>query len=210
METKVTVVRHGETQWNAEGRIQGHQLVGLNRRGIQQAVAVAKRLLAESFGTLYSSDLPRAMETAREISKTTGKEILPDSRLREWNLGILEGLASEEAEENFPEVYTAFRTEIPDYVIPEGESIRQRHERAVACIQDLALRHIGCEVVVVSHGGVLDDLYRFAMDIPLDRPREFQLFNASLNVFHIDEDRWELVSWGDIQHLDGIGSMGEW
>jgi probable phosphoglycerate mutase len=150
------------------------------------------------------------METAREISKTTGKEILPDARLREWKLGILEGLASEEAEENFPEAYTAFRTEIPDYVIPEGESIRQRYERAVACIQDLALRHSGGEIVVVSHGGVLDDLYRFAMNIPLDRPREFQLFNASLNVFHIDDDRWELVSWGDIQHLDGIGSMGEW
>ena len=210
MATQVTVIRHGETQWNVEGRIQGHQPVGLNNRGAEQALSVAKRLGEERFEALYSSDLPRAMETAREISRTNGMKILADSRLREWKLGILEGLSSEDAAVRYPVAYAAFRTEIPDYVVPDGESSRQRYERAVTCISDLALRHPGECIAVVSHGGILDDLYRYAGNIPLERPRDFQLFNASLNIFQIDGDRWEIVSWGDIQHLEEIGTMGEW
>ena len=210
MSTVVTVVRHGETQWNAEGRIQGHQAIGLNERGFRQAEALAVRLQGEVFDAFYSSDLQRAMDTAQVISSVTGQEMVKDSRLREWKLGVLEGLASEDAALRYPEAYAAFRTEMPDYRIPDGESIRQRFERSVDCIKDLALRHQGGKILVVSHGGVLDDLYRFAMEISLEVPRDFKLYNASLNTFRIGAAKWDVVSWGDVHHLDKIGTMGEW
>jgi probable phosphoglycerate mutase len=210
MDTVVTVVRHGETQWNAEGRIQGHQPVGLNERGLRQAEALASRLRGEAYEAFYSSDLRRAMDTAEAISRVTGQEIFKDSRLREWKLGVLEGLASEDAALRYPEAYTAFRKENPGYLIPGGESIRQRFERSIDCINDLASRYEGAKILVVSHGGVLDDLYRFANEIPLDEPRDFKLYNASLNTFRIGVETWDVVCWGDVQHLDKIGTMGEW
>ncbi|MDA0746549.1 MAG: histidine phosphatase family protein [bacterium] len=208
--TEVLVVRHGETAWNAEGRIQGHRPVGLNERGKAQAAATADRLASERFDILYSSDLERAMETARAIAGRTGHEIFPDVRLREWNLGVLEGLSSADAEVRYPEAYRAYRVEQPDVVIPGGESLQQRYERSVAGVVDLAARHAGERIVIVTHGGVLDDLYRRTKHIPLDAPRDFKIYNSSLNTFHIHGETWTLIRWGEIEHLEGIGAMGDW
>ena len=210
MATEFILVRHGETAWNADGRIQGHLPTALNARGMRQAEAVASRLAGEAFDALYSSDLKRAMQTAQAIGEAAGCDTIPDARFREWKLGVLEGLTDAEAEARHPDAYRAYCRLDPDYAIPEGESIRERYRRSTQGAAELAARHPEGRFVVVAHGGVLDDFYRRATGLPLESPRDFKLFNASLNTFQIRNGAWTLVRWGDIDHLREIGSMGEW
>ncbi|MDA0709003.1 MAG: histidine phosphatase family protein, partial [bacterium] len=125
--TKLLLIRHGETDWNATGRIQGHQCVPLNTRGLRQAQAVADRLKQESFGAILSSDLKRALQTAEAIAERTHHPVETDARLREWDLGVLAGLTRAQAETRYPEawaIYTESRVEDP---IPDGESLRARY-----------------------------------------------------------------------------------
>jgi len=210
MSTELILVRHGETEWNAIGRIQGHLTVFLNDRGQAQAEAVAKRLENESFHALYSSDLDRTMQTAEAIARLTGHEIHKDTRLREWNLGVLSGLKQSEAKIKYPDVYAIYHHERVDDPIPDGESIRERYTRVVTCVEEIASAHKGERIVVVTHGGALGDCYRKATGLALDRPMDVELYNCGLNTFVIDGQNWELESWGDIAHLAGIGSMGGW
>jgi probable phosphoglycerate mutase len=208
--TYVVAVRHGETDWNVNHRIQGQLPVALNARGQAQAAAAAERLASEAIDAIYSSDLARAMQTAEVIAERHGTSPIPDDRMREWSLGILEGLLCDEAEVKHPEPYRAFRVEDPDYVVPGGESIRQRYARATKAVSEIADRHAGGRVMVVTHGGVLDDLYRRTMGLPLDARRDFEIHNGGVNVIRIAGDVWEMVTWGEIGHLEAIGSLGSW
>lgn len=210
MTTELTIVRHGETAWNAAGRIQGHLGEGLNARGRAQAQAAARRLAGERFVALISSDLERALETATAISTATGLPVRPDPRLREWDLGILSGRLRSDAERDHPHAFRIYSEHRVEPEVPGGESIRARYRRTTGCLEAIAAEFPGGRVVVVSHGGVLDDFYRRATGKPLDAPRDFQLYNAGLHRFRIDAKRWELIVWGDIEHLEGIGSMGHW
>ena len=207
--TQLTLVRHGESNWNREGRQQGHLDSGLSANGIAQAEAVARRLAGDSFVALYSSDLGRALRTAEIIGGMTGHAVTVDERLRERNLGVFQGRTWEEIRIECPEELHLFRTAGPDYVIPAGESARQRYERTVGCVEEIARRHSGESVVVVAHGGVLDGLFRRTLGIPLGRPRRFRLCNASLNVFFFEDGQWTLGTWGDIGHLGYIGSLDD-
>ena len=208
--TDVVVVRHGETDWNVIHRIQGHQPVELNARGKAQALAAADRLADEAIDAIYSSDLARAMQTAEVIAARHGMPPIPEVRLREWSLGVLEGLLSEEAKVRYPDVYEAFRVEGPDFLIPGGESIRERYTRSTAAVAEVAERHAGGRVMVVTHGGVLDDLYRRTTGMPLDAKKDFEIYNGGVNEIRIAGEVWEMVTWGEIGHLEGIGSLGEW
>lgn len=208
--TKFILVRHGETEWNAIGRMQGHREVTLNRRGEQQANAVAKRLRNELFDVLYSSDLKRTMQTAKAIADVTHHKIYTDARLREWDLGILAGCTRSEAEAQHPEAYAIYRDSLVDAAVPEGESIRDRYNRVVTCLDALAKRHPGRTLVVVTHGGPLGDCYRYAKQLSFEVPLSVELYNGGLNVILIDDSVWSVEVWGDIAHLEDIGSMGDW
>jgi probable phosphoglycerate mutase len=210
MTTEIIVARHGETEWNAIGRIQGHLGEGLNSRGRRQARAVAQRLAEEDFDALISSDLERAMETAAAIRAATGHSIAADPRLREWDLGVLSGLPKTEARHRHPDAYLVYSEHRVDIPVPGGESIRQRYRRTTAALEEHAAAFSGGRILVVSHGGPLDDFYRRATGMPLEAPRSFRLYNAGLHRFRIDGRSWELCGWGDIAHLDGIGSLGHW
>ncbi len=199
--TQFIVARHGETAWNAEGRIQGHLDSPLNEEGLAQALLLSDRLAREPFSHLYSSDLGRALQTAQPIADHSRRRVLTDGRLRERNLGVFQGLTGAECERRFPEHYARFRARDPDHVIPGGESARQVYERVSAAFTVLAREHIGARVVVVTHGGVLDALYRFVQGAPLERPRDFPIFNASLNAVSCTDARWSIERWGDISHL---------
>jgi len=207
---EVIVVRHGETDWNAEGRIQGHQESSLNERGRAQAAALEKRFESERIDELYSSDLQRTLDTARPISEATGVEIRTDERLREWKLGRLETLSINEAREREPEALRIYEEGDPDVVIPEGESIRQRFERCTSCLKEIVERHGNARVVVVTHGGILDDFYRHVSGIALDADRDWPLYNAGVNTLRIEDGRLRIKSWGDTGHLGGIGAMADW
>jgi probable phosphoglycerate mutase len=207
---EVIVVRHGETEWNRIGRQQGHLDSPLSETGIAQAEAIAERLAGEEFTALYSSDLGRAFHTAERIAARTGREIIKDARLRERHLGIFQGLTREEAHVKHPDESERLDSGDPDYRIPGGESARARYERMVACIEEIAARHPGERIVIVSHGGALRSLFYRTVGIPLSAPRAFKLFNASINRFYFEDGAWKLATWGDISHLDGLDTIDDW
>jgi len=204
--TQLIIVRHGQTQWNLKLIRQGHLDSPLTERGVVQAKALAERLRRETFSALYSSDLGRALQTAQMIADATGHKIVTDPRLRERHLGIFQGLNGDELREKFPEEYRLHRTMGPSYVIPGGESMRQQVERNVAYFNEIAEKHFGETVVVVTHGGVLSGFFRHALAIPLEAPRRFEFMNASLNVFAYEHGNWMLRTWGDVSHLMAGGS----
>ncbi|XP_050234761.1 phosphoglycerate mutase-like protein 4 [Mercurialis annua] len=207
--TEIIVVRHGETPWNCDGRIQGHLDVELNDVGRQQAVAVADRLANESeISAIYSSDLKRARETAQIIaSKCNVLEVTEDPDLRERHLGELQGLVYREAAKLKPD---AFKATLPlsrtDQEIPGGgESLDQVYNRCTISLQKIGRNHKGQRVVVVTHGGVVRAFHKYAA------PKEEspgKIRNASINIFHIDgDDNCTLTTWGDISHLSDTGFL---
>ena len=210
MSTKVILVRHGETDWNAEGRIQGHLPVPLNERGLAQAEAVATQLAPLDFSALYSSDLVRARQTAEAIARCKGMSIRSDERLREWDLGILSGLTRSAAGKLRAEAYGIFLNHLVDEPIPEGESMRARYRRVISAVQDIASVHQGETVVVVSHGGPLGDCYRRAAGAPLESRVKIDLFNAGINVIRVTGKEWIVEDWGSVDHLDGVGTLANW
>ncbi|MDY7226443.1 histidine phosphatase family protein [Hyalangium rubrum] len=201
MKTEFILLRHGETEWNSLGRLQGHLDSPLSPEGLRQADALAERLKGVSFHALYSSDLGRALETARRIGARTGHAVQPDTRLRERGVGILEGLTREEAGRRHPEVFSEYTAGGPDFIVPGGESATQRLRHAVGCLEELSARHTGARVVVVTHGGVLSSLFRHSLGIPPGTPRAFSVLNASWNQFDYQERKFRLVTWGDVNHL---------
>lgn len=205
--TQFIIVRHGQTQWNHRGIRQGHLDSDLTARGIAQAKALGIRLAREHFTTLYSSDLGRAVHTARIIAASTGHEIVTDARLRERHLGIFQGLDGDQIRAKYPEEHRLHRTVGPDYVIPEGESVRQQVARNVSYLTQIAPKHLGETIVVVTHGGVLSGLFRHTFSIPFDAPRRFEFTNAGLNVFNYQESNWFLQTWGDTSHLCEVGTI---
>ncbi|WP_164017349.1 histidine phosphatase family protein [Pyxidicoccus trucidator] len=204
MKTEFILIRHGETEWNSQNRLQGHRDSALSREGLRQADALAARLASVSFSALYSSDLGRALETARRIAARTGHSVVPDTRLRERGLGILEGLTREEATQRHPEAFAGYVEGGPDYVVPEGESTSQRLRHAVECLEELGARHRGERLVAVTHGGVLGLLFRHSLGVPHGMRRAFSVLNAGWNQFDYHDGGFRLVTWGDITHLKDV------
>ena len=200
-ETGFIVVRHGETAWNAQARIQGHLDSPLNEEGLAQALLAGERLGHEPFDRFYCSDLGRVLQTVQPIAERSGKQPVITPRLRERNLGVFQGLTGSECQRDWPQDYARFHTRDPDHAMPGGESIRQVYQRVSAFFDETAKTHRGQRVLVVTHGGVLDALYRHATGMALDRVRDFSIYNASLNWLRWAEGCWTIVGWGDISHL---------
>ena len=205
--THIVVERHGETHWNIEGRRQGHLDSTLTEKGCAQAEAVSQRFTPDSCNAVYSSDLGRAYDTARVIAGKTGHRVIPDERLRERHLGIFQGLNGDEIRERYPVEYEQHRNGGADHRVPSGESFRQQTTRNMLCLEELAHRHAGETIVVVTHGGVLSALFRHTLAIPLDAPRRFSFKNASVNLFKFQDGTWQLETWGDIAHLQELGAL---
>jgi probable phosphoglycerate mutase len=171
--TRICIVRHGETTWNAEKRIQGQIDIGLNALGQTQATAAAKWLSGQPVAALYSSDLLRARQTAERIAVSLS--LLPTLRpeFRERRYGLFEGLTYDESRARYPAEYQAFERRDPDFVIPQGgESLRQLYDRVRTGLQRVATEHQGATVLVVTHGGVLDIVNRLVRGTSLSRPRD--------------------------------------
>jgi len=209
--TFATILRHGESEWNRSGKHQGQLDSPLSERGIVQARTTAGWLArcSRKYDVLYSSDLGRSVQTAFVIARELRLDIRFDARLRERKLGILEGLTLEEFRKRHREEYRKYVSGDPDYIIPEGESIRQRYERAVSFLTEVAVLHEYQRILVVTHGGILDSIFRKVCSIDLNLERSFSLMNSSINTFVVCNGRWELMSWGNISHLDGIGTCDD-
>lgn len=197
------LVRHGETPWNTESRLQGHIDIPLNETGIAQARAARASLAGVRFGAAYSSDLERARRTAEEIVADPTAIVLTP-QLRERHYGAFQGLTYAEAESRHPEAYQRFKRRDPDFAFPEGgESLRAFAARIAGMLNEIAARHAGEHVLVVTHGGVLDIAHRIAAGKPLEAARDFTIPNASLNWIGHDGRGWQLISWGDTRHTGG-------
>lgn len=202
--TEIWFIRHGETAWNHEGRLQGWQDIELNTTGREQAAQLAARMATvdPTFEALYSSDLQRAHITAEPISAELGLRIRTEPGLRERGFGVLEGLDLARIDELAPEAAAARKSRDPLRPIEGGESLGQFQARVISTINDLAQRHVNEHILAVTHGGVLDIIWRHASGVPLDGPRPVPLLNASINRIGIDGRQWQVLEWGNIVHLD--------
>lgn len=221
--TRFIVVRHGETHWNVERRHQGYLDSPLTQLGLAQARALGERLRTERVDALVSSDLPRACQTAEQLLAQQPSSLpvryLPS--LRERNMGIFGGLTSEQAAEQFPDVYEGFRSGDPEFRLPQGESLRDLYERIGAAMDTLAEGFApGQTVVVVTHGGSLEQFLRYVLDIPLAALRGCKFVNAAYNEFSYTraeaqpkfgriQNNWLLHVWGEISHLGTLGAMDD-
>lgn len=180
--TTLWLIRHGETDWNVAGRLQGHREVPLNENGLRQARALAATLAKEPpFAALYSSDLGRAKETAAAAAEVLGLPVTSRSELRERNFGVLSDLTWVEAEAKHPELFSRLRARDPDFVPAGGESLSQTFARTVTALNSIAREWPGAQVLVVTHGGVIDAAWRAANGVALHVKREFELHNASIH-----------------------------
>jgi probable phosphoglycerate mutase len=207
--TKITLIRHGETEWNLSGRWQGHADSPLSDRGVLQAKSLGQRMKSEQFDYFYSSDLGRAMHTARLVGEPSGVSAVPFEGLRERDLGVLEGLNTTELKESQPDVYKSFREGGADFEVPGGESFRQFYQRCAGSIADISNRHPGAKIALVTHGGFLGCIFRYVLKIPLESERNFVLLNCSLNKIEKKNELWNLISWGDVAHLNNLDSLDD-
>lgn len=204
--TRIIAIRHGETAWNVDTRIQGHLDIALNDTGLWQARQLGRALTGEPIAAIYSSDLKRAFATAQAVADATGAPLTPERGLRERAFGSFEGRTFRQVEQESPEHAQRWRKREPDYA-PEGggESLTALRGRIERTTHALAARHGGQQIVLVAHGGVLDVLYRLATRLELQAPRTWQLANAAINRLLWTPQGLTLVGWGDTLHLDGEG-----
>ncbi len=202
MTTRLCIVRHGETAWNAEHRVQGQLDIPLNEIGMTQAQAVGRALKDERFDVIYSSDLVRARQTADPIASFLSIKMLLEKDLRERHYGIFERLTYAEVQSRFPEDYARFAARDPEYAFRTGESLKDFSQRSIAIVSKIVQQNEGRNILVFTHGGVLDKLYRFITGLPLSAERDFGIPNAGLNHIEISAAGWQIRSWADIAHLE--------
>jgi probable phosphoglycerate mutase len=202
--TRICIIRHGETDWNVEKRIQGHTDIPLNENGRAQAMAMAFNAAHQRFQAIYSSDLARAQETAWVLAQREGLEVKLLPQLRERHFGVFQGITAAEGAELHPAAYAYYVARDLEYDFETGESLRGFAERVSEGIDWLLRHHSGQTIAAVSHSGVLDVVYRRATGRPLHTPRDFRIPNCALNWFHFDGQGWHLEAWGDRHHLHDV------
>jgi probable phosphoglycerate mutase len=201
--TRLIAVRHGETAWNVDTRIQGHLDIPLNATGLWQARQLAGALAGEAISAIYTSDLLRARTTAQAVADATGARLADEPGLRERAFGLFQGRTFAEIEAEQPEQARRWRQRDPDYAPEGGESLRALRERVIGTTHRVAARHPGGLVLLVAHGGVLDVLYRAATRQDIQAPRTWQLGNAAINrLLWTHGHGLSLVGWADTQHLE--------
>ena len=205
--TRILAIRHGETAWNVDTRLQGHLDIPLNDVGLRQAQHLAQSLLGrDAIDAIYASDLSRAHTTALAIAKAVGQTVVQHPGLRERHFGAFQGRTFAEIEVELPEHAWHWRKRTPDWTPPDGgESLVTLHQRIVSTVDELAARHPGQQIVMVAHGGVLDILYRAATRLDLQAPRTWDLTNTAVNRLLWTAQGLSLVGWGDTSHLDAFG-----
>jgi probable phosphoglycerate mutase len=202
--TELLFIRHGETDWNRLQRFQGQIDVPLNEAGERQAARLAARLAAERHDAFYSSDLLRARQTAAPLASAWGLEPTAHAGLREQSFGVLEGLDVPTIKERHPDLWARWLEHEGDFALPGGESLQQFHRRVLDTVRDLAARHAGARLALVTHGGVLDMLWRTAMGLPIAGLRTCEIPNTGLNRLRWTDGTLVIDRWADAEHLEGL------
>lgn len=200
--THIVAIRHGETAWNVDTRIQGHLDIPLNDTGLWQAEQLARALAGEPIAAIYTSDLQRAHATAQAVARATGAPLTAEPGLRERSFGRFQGRTFAQIEAELPADALRWRKRDPHYAPEGGESLLTLHARIERTIATLAQPHLDEQIVLVAHGGVLDVLYRLATRQDIQAPRTWQLSNAAINRLLWTPDGLHLIGWADTRHLD--------
>ncbi|GAB2805400.1 histidine phosphatase family protein [Comamonas piscis] len=204
--TQIIAIRHGETDWNLAARIQGHTDIPLNATGEHQARQLAQALAETPLAHIYSSDLQRALRTAQALAQANGAPISTHSALRERSFGDYEGSRFADIEVSDPPSALRWRKRDPVFAPPQGESLQVLQARVAQIVAELAAGHLGQQIALVAHGGVLDCLYRLATHQEIQAPRTWELANTSVNrLLWTPDSGLTLVGWGDTSHLQTIG-----
>jgi 2,3-bisphosphoglycerate-dependent phosphoglycerate mutase len=206
--TRIIAIRHGETAWNVDTRIQGQLDIPLSATGRWQAGRLAGVLQDESIAAIYASDLARAWETAQYLGSAQGLQVTAEKNLRERSFGEFEGKTFAEIERLLPQQSLRWRKRDPEFSPAGGESLLALRSRVVAAATRLAERHGGQQIALVAHGGVMDVLYRAATRLDIQAPRTWALGNAAINRLLWTPEGFTLVGWADSQHLDS-GALDE-
>ena len=207
--TRILAVRHGETAWNVDSRLQGQTDISLNAVGQEQARRLAEALAGEDLDAIVCSDLVRARDTAQAVADRTGLPLAMDAGLRERHFGIFQGHTYAEVERLWPEESARWRRREPDFGAEGGETLQGFYDRCVATASRLAAGHPGRTLLLVTHGGVLDCLYRAASRVELNAPRTWELANTGVNRLLYTPQGFTLVGWGDTQHLNDDAALDE-
>ena len=202
--TELTFIRHGETDWNRQQRFQGQIDVPLNAAGHAQAARLARRLGPHPADVLLSSDLLRARETAAPLARAWGQTAATVPGLREQSFGIWEGLDVATIKSRHGKLWQDWIEHHGDFALPQGESLNQFHSRVMGAVREIAGTHAGRSVTVVTHGGVLDMLWRTAKGLPLAGLRECAIPNTGLNRLRWTAGKLHIDGWADDQHLEGL------
>jgi len=206
--TQVILIRHGQSQGNAEGRFGGHTDTPLSSLGRRQAEATARILASEKIQAIYTSDLRRAVETAAPLAKLSGAALETSDALRERSVGVMEGLTFAEAAAQHPEQYQALLRRDFDHVLLGGESYRQMLDRAAAKLDEAIARHRGGRIALFTHTGTICILVLHlmgALDAPELKPVWIATQNCGLARFDLRTDGFVRVfAINDTRHLSGI------
>jgi probable phosphoglycerate mutase len=199
--TRILAIRHGETMWNVDTRIQGHLDIGLNDTGRWQAERLGMALEGEPITAIYASDLSRAHDTALAVSRHTGVPVQAEPGLRERSFGEFEGRTFAEIETALPEQAQRWRQRDPSFTPAGGESLLMLKARVLSVAARLAAQHPGEQIALFAHGGVIDILYRAATRLDLQAARTWTLGNTAINRLLWSPEGFSLVGWADVQHL---------
>ncbi len=206
--THVLLIRHGQSQGNAEGRFGGHTDTPLSDRGRKQAQTTARALGTEEFSAIYCSDLPRAIETASPLAEMAGIGLQPTEAFRERSVGVMEGLTFEEAAEQYPEQYAALLRRDFEHVLLGGESYRQTLDRASRKLDEVIEQYQGGRLAIFTHTGTICILALHlmgALDAPELKPVWIASRNCGISRFDLRDDGFvRVLAINDTQHLDGL------
>ena len=203
---KLVLVRHGETEWNKLGKFQGHEDIGLNTRGVSQAMETARAVVEWPHSAIYSSPLRRTMEVAEEIGRLSGMPVVQVPGLMELGLGDLEGVSGEEMRNGWPEVFAAWRDDPATVTMPNGESLVQLEERTWSSLVGLEQTHLQDQpedeaLIIVSHNFAIRTIIGKILGIPLSNFHRLSLSLSSICTVESDQRGRRLISYNSTCHL---------
>ena len=201
--TRLLLVRHGRSEWNATGRIQGQIDIPLDEVGLQQAGQIAERLMSESIAAIYSSPLQRAQQTADAIAAKLDRPVQLDARLMEYHFGVISGLTWNGVVENHPELASRWLEDPWAVSVEESEGRVSFAARVTAAMQDIIARHPEEQVAVVAHGGTFGVYLSAMLGLDLNRRHPFHFGNTSLSLIEVNHETFHIHYLNNLCHLNG-------
>lgn len=201
MVTRFILVRHGQTEWNLVERYRGRADIALNDTGREQARRLAERLAGEPIAAVYAGPLQRTLATAEPIAAAKGLRVQPLMELIDIDFGVWQGLTEAEAEARYPALYGMWLNRPGEVRFPEGESLGEVRRRAMAAVRDLARRHKGETVVLVSHKIVNKVILCAVLGLSNHAIWRIDQDNGAINRFEFEGGRWVVRSLNETCHL---------